>query len=561
MRWTLAVLGSLCVVTGAWAQGEKFAYICSGYPIQAGKELVVTARGEDGSTEKASVTKPGGQYYLVNVRLRMGVAYDVEYELGGTLVHTDALDAVERVTPARPRIKEIQFDKVPKMKSGPSGMVPLSVQAKGVSASDLGQPTLSVTSDAGKSQNSTRKLSNGLGFVYVKPGFTYTVLYELGGKHYSRTGLVPDDGTVPARWDLAFVEPPPPPPCEVGASCDDGDPKTKKDKLLPDCTCKGIPDDCTRGTPCDDGDPGTIGEKFNSRCECVGGVQKPDCLGVPGGSSNPGESCDDGNPQTVNDVFSPECKCVGTTLEKDCEGNVGGTAVKGSSCDDGDARTTNDKWGSDCVCRGMVVSKTSLPIIEHSASSELRCSDLHVLVSGKPREAWKVGDVDEVNMEVDRTAYAGPSSQGESLVAHGDSLRGLIYVNDSLWLELSSPDGSFTIEAGKGNRHRSIRETAPLRFKWTITAAKAPSEEKDDWTVLKLTSYTLNCNTGNARLEEFNTVEYKVKVTEKVDILKWIQEHIAAIGTILAGIAVIVGYFRDWFGGLFKRKEKGGTPA
>lgn len=78
--------------------------------------------------------------------------------------------------------------------------------------------------------------------------------------------------------------------------------------------------------------------------------QEVDCLGVPGGSAQPGTSCDDGNADTQNDVFDNSCVCVG----EDCLGVLGGNALPGQPCDDNNAGTVNDTWGPGCICAGTV---------------------------------------------------------------------------------------------------------------------------------------------------------------------------------------------------------------
>ena len=551
----LWAFGALMAAGHVSAQTDQVTYICTGYPVESGKELVVTVRGDDGSTQKANVSKPGGAYYLAMARLKTGVSYEVEYQLAGVVKHVHSPVVADRVSPLRPIIKEIQFDKVPKMKDGPKGKLPLLAQAKGVNASTDGEPVFTVTTSDGAFVKSTRPMTKGYGLVHVEPGHAYTLTYRIGGRTFSRTASVPNDGSVPPKWELAEEQAPPPnpdPPCAPGEPCDDGDPQTKKDKVLADCTCRGIPEQCTPGAPCEDGDPETIGEKYNRRCECTGGVQKPDCKGVPGGPDVQGEPCDDGDPQTVNDVWAVNCKCMGTSLEEDCLGVPGGTAKQGTRCDDGDPTTVEDKYDANCLCHGYKAKQT-MPLIK-SDSQANRCSNLHVLASAKPRPEWNVGDVDVMKVKVDPGVYTGAPNSQQGLEEKGASLNGLVYVNDSLRLLLSSPDECFKITGI--NPDQSIRSSDTLVFTWSITAEKTPSKLKDDRTTLEVNSYTLDCSTGRWTINPTNTLTFEVTVTEPFDPIKWLQDHIAAIGGILGGIAVIIGYFKDWFGGLFRKKTK-----
>jgi hypothetical protein len=60
----------------------------------------------------------------------------------------------------------------------------------------------------------------------------------------------------------------------IGDSCDDGNPATDNDVVLPDCTCLGE-FDCPElglniGDACDDGDPTTINDTVTPDCDCVG---------------------------------------------------------------------------------------------------------------------------------------------------------------------------------------------------------------------------------------------------------------------------------------------------
>ncbi len=43
-------------------------------------------------------------------------------------------------------------------------------------------------------------------------------------------------------------------------------------------------------------------------------LQIVDCLGIPGGTAQPGTACDDGNANTVNDTWNEVCACVGSPI-------------------------------------------------------------------------------------------------------------------------------------------------------------------------------------------------------------------------------------------------------
>ena len=103
------------------------------------------------------------------------------------------------------------------------------------------------------------------------------------------------------------------------------------------------------GSPCNDGNPNTSNDVYTANCICAG-IQANDCLGVPGGSAQPGTPCNDGDPDTGNDVYGTDCNCVGQLI--DCVGNSGGTSLPGTSCNDGDPCTSNDVYDASCNCSG-----------------------------------------------------------------------------------------------------------------------------------------------------------------------------------------------------------------
>ncbi|MBS1582747.1 MAG: hypothetical protein JST66_11160, partial [Bacteroidetes bacterium] len=131
---------------------------------------------------------------------------------------------------------------------------------------------------------------------------------------------------------------------------------TYPQSLPPDCL--GVPGGTAQpGTACDDGNAATGNDTWNANCVCVG--QTIDCAGVPGGTALPGTACDDGNASTGNDTWNASCVCVGQTI--DCAGVPGGTALPGTACDDGNASTGNDVYGANCVCAGQTIDCLGVP--------------------------------------------------------------------------------------------------------------------------------------------------------------------------------------------------------
>ena len=81
-------------------------------------------------------------------------------------------------------------------------------------------------------------------------------------------------------------------------------------------TCDVI--SCNVGGTCDDGDPNTVNDVYDANCNCAG--QIIDCLGVPDGTALPGTTCDDGNNCTIGDVYNISCTCVGVYTDQDGDG-------------------------------------------------------------------------------------------------------------------------------------------------------------------------------------------------------------------------------------------------
>ncbi len=135
---------------------------------------------------------------------------------------------------------------------------------------------------------------------------------------------------------------------DIGEACDDGDPLTMNDMVLPDCSCAGsLSFDCPAlslniGDNCDDSDPLTMNDIIQSDCSCAGSLTF-DC---PVEQVNIGDVCDDGNFNTNFDVIQSDCTCAGVF---DCPIlmlNIG------DSCDDNDPLTMNDTVQNDCSCAG-----------------------------------------------------------------------------------------------------------------------------------------------------------------------------------------------------------------
>jgi hypothetical protein len=99
----------------------------------------------------------------------------------------------------------------------------------------------------------------------------------------------------------------------IGDSCDDGNPATDNDVVLPDCTCQGE-FDCPE-------------------------------LGL-----NIGDACDDGDPTTINDTVTPDCDCIGVATPANdlCENAQSLSVQDPGNCEgNGTIGTTQNATGSD----------------------------------------------------------------------------------------------------------------------------------------------------------------------------------------------------------------------
>ncbi len=85
---------------------------------------------------------------------------------------------------------------------------------------------------------------------------------------------------------------------------------------------------CQVGTSCNDGDPCTTNDMYDANCDCNGTFADSDGDGVcdfsdqcPGFDDNLiGTTCDDQNECTTDDVYNNQCQCVGTLLDSDGDG-------------------------------------------------------------------------------------------------------------------------------------------------------------------------------------------------------------------------------------------------
>ena len=173
-----------------------------------------------------------------------------------------------------------------------------------------------------------------------------------------------------------------------------------------------------------------------------------------------------------------------------------------------------------------------------------------MLLIDELKSKWTVGDSERVVMEV--------RANGNNVVLgehhHTDKASDLIAVNDSLFLKLISPDGSFKIYSDNEEVPRKVKPASPLIFTWGVKAVKAPST---DSTTLIIVPHTLDCD---GIMTPWPDRPYKVKVSittsDKIDEgLSWIEKHLTKLLSILGLIAGVLAYFKGWFGKLFGGKK------
>ncbi|HEX2618079.1 MAG TPA: thrombospondin type 3 repeat-containing protein, partial [Flavobacteriales bacterium] len=111
------------------------------------------------------------------------------------------------------------------------------------------------------------------------------------------------------------------------------------------------------GSPCDDGNADTGVDTWSPNCECSG--EPLDCEGVPNGPALPGQACSDDDPNTGEDRWGTDCTCVG--LPYDCLMVAGGPDMPGNECQDGNVLTVHDVWGTDCSCAGTPADCLGVP--------------------------------------------------------------------------------------------------------------------------------------------------------------------------------------------------------
>ncbi len=112
---------------------------------------------------------------------------------------------------------------------------------------------------------------------------------------------------------------------------------------------------CQVGSSCDDGDPCTTGESYDSLCGCTGGISgtDSDSDGIcdildqcPGFDDNLiGTACDDGDTCTEGEIYDAECGCSGGTyIDNDQDGYC-----VGEDPNDNDPCTPDNSGCADCT--------------------------------------------------------------------------------------------------------------------------------------------------------------------------------------------------------------------
>ncbi|MBP7513928.1 MAG: hypothetical protein KA791_05245, partial [Flavobacteriales bacterium] len=173
-----------------------------------------------------------------------------------------------------------------------------------------------------------------------------------------------------------------------GDPCDDGNPCTENDMIMPFCDCQGTNVYCESTDPC-----------IDLRCNSVTGICTPitqpdsdgdglcdpvdNCPDRPGVEGDP---CDDGDPCTSADLITSSCECHGSPVfcestdpctHAECDPATGGCVTligpdidddgvcypadpcpllaggPGDPCDDGNACTWFDHITADCQCFGQ----------------------------------------------------------------------------------------------------------------------------------------------------------------------------------------------------------------
>lgn len=211
------------------------------------------------------------------------------------------------------------------------------------------------------------------------------------------------------------------------------------------------------------------------------------------------------------------------------------------------------RWNNRCECVGELELK-SPPVIPAA------CENVYRLIMFKLKPVWTKGDSQRVELTIDpRPLSVRITGNGQDSSPENSS-PALIPINDSLRIEVVSREGFFTVTPGKNNRTRSIRVKDRLVFDFWIVA-KGDKDFHADSATLDLIPYTILCGDTSGSVEPREALPYSVTIKVTGDqwwdeVVKWLNDKLVALGALLAAIAAVIGYFKGWFGGLFKRKEK-----
>ena len=516
----LVLWSGMNIAAAAPQTSETFTYIATATPYDASKKLSATAEGDDETTMNGIATNPGNKYYNITMTLKKGVNYVISFDIGGV-----RSPETERVfhplrTPSLIRNTEILLDRKPMIqKQDPTknGLVLLTAKTANQSFNAAAMHLVNVVpNDGGSWSRSTKVAKAGTAFAFVKPGNNYTVGYYVDAKVYEHKGQVATDGR-PVEWTL----------------------EDKGRRKVPCTYVYGPWGKCIGG------------KKYRE----VKGADPADCDGAMAAvldticsqSATPRpDPVNPTDPTPATSCLSWEVKWMGP-----CEGGRERGVWTGIPEGCGIRPDTVRKCSSETI-----PPKPGDPPPRPIPSDKPACSIWHLMVVSDLPNKWTVGETRDVTATIDPGEYTRVVQEIRANRDLGDDRKDLIAVNDSVLLELRSVDTSFAIvDPGRKNKALALLDK-PVNFTWTVSAKKQPASDSAE---IVIDAYTIDCATGKLDFESHVSYHVKVKITAGgwfKAALTWLNKSLTEIAGILAIIAGIIAYFKGWFGGLLKRKEK-----
>lgn len=222
----------------------------------------------------------------------------------------------------------------------------------------------------------------------------------------------------------------------------------------------------------------------------------------------------------------------------------------------GTIRSACGEQGITAPCAPIIAPNPSKRlVINPSRSDKEACQNWYTTFTKDVPAEIRVDDTRSSSITVDtliRDAAFRPEL-GDLLVP---GRKGVFRLSKKVRIELVSRYGLVTINSADNEKEFSISGVDPIEFRFGLTGRQPGSD------TLEVQAWTLDCGSDEMKRSPYNKLRIPIKVlpippppepdVNTLDLLKYIKE----IGAAIAAIMAVVGYFKGWFGGMFKRKGK-----